>query len=125
MTPSLSTVCTRTKAEPLFEKALEIRQYIPSLEYPETATSLNELATLYQEMGDYAKAESLSKEALEIHQKALRKCLVFLFWLFAAITGNLTKFFESYFSQKISGRPSQMRRFMHQCTSYFFRVTLL
>ena len=38
---------------------------------PDTASSLNNLALLYKDMGDYAKAEPLYKEALEIRQKVL------------------------------------------------------
>jgi tetratricopeptide (TPR) repeat protein len=37
----------------------------------ETAKSLNNLAELYQVMGDYAKAEPLFQQALEIYKKVL------------------------------------------------------
>jgi tetratricopeptide (TPR) repeat protein len=40
-------------------------------EHPLTALILNNLAALYHEMGDYAKAKTLLKEALEIRQKVL------------------------------------------------------
>jgi tetratricopeptide (TPR) repeat protein len=53
------------KAEPLYKEALEIWQKVLGPEHPLTATSLNNLAALYQDMGDYAKAEPLLKEALE------------------------------------------------------------
>ena len=39
--------------------------------HPDYATSLNDLAVLYQEMGDYARAEPLFRQALEIREKAL------------------------------------------------------
>jgi hypothetical protein len=39
--------------------------------FPLTATNLNDLAALYLEKGDYAKAEPLLKEVLEIRQKVL------------------------------------------------------
>jgi tetratricopeptide (TPR) repeat protein len=40
-------------------------------EHPETAKILNNLAQLYESMGEYAKAEPLYKEALEIRQNVL------------------------------------------------------
>ena len=39
--------------------------------HPDYATSLNNLAGLYQAMGDYAKAEPLFRQALEINKRAL------------------------------------------------------
>ena len=39
--------------------------------HPDYAASLNNLAMLYQAMGDYAKAEPLFRQALEIRKKAL------------------------------------------------------
>ena len=59
------------KAEPLYRKALRIRQKVFGPEHPDTATSLNNLAALYNDMGDYATAESLYREAVEIRQKVL------------------------------------------------------
>jgi tetratricopeptide (TPR) repeat protein len=41
-------------------------------EHPVTGTSLNNLAALYREMGQYTEAEPLYKEALEIRQKSAR-----------------------------------------------------
>ena len=58
------------KAEPLYE-ALRIFQKVLGPEHPDTATSLNNLAELYQDMGEYAKAEPLLQEALRIRQKVL------------------------------------------------------
>jgi tetratricopeptide (TPR) repeat protein len=40
-------------------------------EHPDTAQSLNNLARLYTIVGEYAKAEALYKEALDICQKVL------------------------------------------------------
>jgi tetratricopeptide (TPR) repeat protein len=39
--------------------------------HPDTATSLNNLAYLYQAKGDYDSAEPLYKRALEIAEKVL------------------------------------------------------
>ena len=61
------------KAEPLYQQALRIRQKVLGPEHPDTATSLNDLAVLYQDMGEYAKAEPLLQEALRIRQKVLGK----------------------------------------------------
>jgi tetratricopeptide (TPR) repeat protein len=59
------------KADPLYQEALRIRQKVLGPEHPYTATSLNNLATLYWVMGEYAKAEPLLQEALRIRQKVL------------------------------------------------------
>ena len=59
------------KAEPLYQEALRIRQKVLGPEHPDTAGSLNNLASLYQHMGEYAKAEPLYQEALRIRQKVL------------------------------------------------------
>ena len=39
--------------------------------HPDYATSLNNLAVLYQARGDYAKAEPLHRQALEIRKRVL------------------------------------------------------
>jgi tetratricopeptide (TPR) repeat protein len=59
------------KAEPLDQEALRIYQKVLGPEHPNTATSLSDLAVLYQAMGEYAKAEPLLQEALRIRQKVL------------------------------------------------------
>ena len=50
---------------------LEICEKVSGPEHPDTATSLNNLATLYESMVDYAKAEPLYQRALAIREKAL------------------------------------------------------
>ncbi|KAF0247355.1 MAG: peptidase-like protein, partial [bacterium] len=52
-------------------EALEIRRKALGDNDSDTATSINNLATLYYNKGDYTKAESLYIEALEIRRKAL------------------------------------------------------
>ena len=59
------------KAEPLYKRALAIREKALGPDHPDTAQSLNNLALLYDSMGDYAKAEPLYKRALAIREKAL------------------------------------------------------
>jgi tetratricopeptide (TPR) repeat protein len=53
------------------KEALRIYQKVLGKEHPDTATSLNNLAELYLEMGEYAKAEPLLREATRILQKIL------------------------------------------------------
>ena len=59
------------EAIPLAEKLVVLTKRAKGGEHPDTATSLNNLAMLYQAMGDYVKAKLLFKEALEIRQNVL------------------------------------------------------
>ena len=59
------------EAEPLSHRALAITERAPGLEHPTVATSLNNLAALYDEQGKYAQAEPLYQRALAIWEKAL------------------------------------------------------
>ena len=59
------------KAEPLYQRALAIREKSLGPEHPDVAVSFNNLAILYSGLGDYAKAESLHQRALAIHEKSL------------------------------------------------------
>ena len=63
------------KAEPLYKRALEIREKVLGPEHLDTAASLNNLAVLYHDKGAYDKAEPLYKQALEIHEKVLGRDL--------------------------------------------------
>src|SRR3954451_11488684 len=47
------------KAEPLFQRALAIYEQALGPEHPHVATSLNNLAALYDSQGQYAQAEPL------------------------------------------------------------------
>ncbi len=58
-------------AEPLFKQALTIRKEVLGLHHPDTATSLNNLAYLYQAQGKLAEAEPLYKQTLEILKQVL------------------------------------------------------
>ena len=57
------SLCTNVPS-PIHEKVL-------GGEHPDVATSLNTLASLYQEQGRYAEAEPLNKRALAIREKVL------------------------------------------------------
>jgi tetratricopeptide (TPR) repeat protein len=50
-----------------------IQERILGEEHPDTATSLNNLATLYQDQGKYAEAEPLLVRALAICERVLGK----------------------------------------------------
>ncbi len=53
------------------KKALEVAEKNVGPDHPDVATSLNNLAALYDTLGEYAQAESLHKRALSIREKAL------------------------------------------------------
>ena len=59
------------QAEPLYQRALTIREQALGADHPDTATSLNNLATLYQYQGKYEQAEPLLQRALTIREKVL------------------------------------------------------
>ena len=53
------------------KKALKVAEEIVGPDHPSVATSLNNLALLYDTQGEYAAAEPLYKGALSIAEKAL------------------------------------------------------
>jgi len=57
------------EAEPLYRRALAIREKVLGPEHPDAAMSLNNLAGLYRIQGQYAQAESLYTRALAIAEK--------------------------------------------------------
>ncbi|RUP51353.1 Tetratricopeptide repeat-domain-containing protein [Jimgerdemannia flammicorona] len=59
------------KAEPLYERALIIREKVLGSEHPDTAQYLNNLAIFYRGQGDYDKARLLCERALSIREKVL------------------------------------------------------
>lgn len=59
------------EAERLLIQALSIREQLLGPDHPDTATSLNNLARLYQMRGRYEQAESLYVRALEIREEKL------------------------------------------------------
>ena len=59
------------EAEPLFQRALAIREKALGPEHPDVATSLNNLAELYRTQGRYEEAEPLLQRALAIAEKTL------------------------------------------------------
>src|SRR6266567_3020464 len=58
------------EAEPLFERALAIREKALGRDHPYIALSLNNLAELYGAQGRYTEAEPLHQRALAIREKA-------------------------------------------------------
>ncbi len=59
------------QAEPLYRRALAIREKVLGPEHPAVATSLNNLAGLYYAQGKYTQAEPLFQRALAIREKTL------------------------------------------------------
>jgi tetratricopeptide (TPR) repeat protein len=57
-------------AEPLFRRALAIREKSLGLAHPDVATSLNNLAELYNTQGRYADAGPLYRRTLVIREEA-------------------------------------------------------
>jgi tetratricopeptide (TPR) repeat protein len=60
-----------TEAEPLYRRALEIREKTLGPNHSDTATSLNNLAVLFRSQRRYEEAEPLYRRALAIDEKAL------------------------------------------------------
>jgi tetratricopeptide (TPR) repeat protein len=60
-----------TEAEPLYVRALAIRERQLGAEHPYTAHSLNNLAMLYYNQGKYAEAELLYMRALQTYEQHL------------------------------------------------------
>ena len=61
------------KAEPLYLKALSIREKKSGPEHPDTAIVMNNLALLYQDKGLYEKAEKMLLKVLDIDEKTYGK----------------------------------------------------
>ena len=59
------------EAEPFLQQALSISARQLGAEHPDTATSLNNLAGLYQSQGKYSEAEPLYVRALQIRERQL------------------------------------------------------
>jgi len=60
-----------TRAEPLLQRTLAIREQVLGPEHPDVARVLNNLAALYVSRGDYARAEFLFQRALAIQERVL------------------------------------------------------
>jgi tetratricopeptide (TPR) repeat protein len=58
------------EATSVAQEALRVAEATFGPEHPDVATSLNNLAMLYQDQGKYAEAESLYQRALRIWEKA-------------------------------------------------------
>jgi tetratricopeptide (TPR) repeat protein len=57
------------EAEPLYQRALQIREQQVGAQHPDTAQSLNNLAALYWNQGKYEQAEPLYQRALQIREQ--------------------------------------------------------
>ena len=54
-------------------QALELRKRLLGDEHPDVATSLNNLALLYDSQGRYSEADPLLVQALELRKRLLRE----------------------------------------------------
>src|SRR5207245_11369421 len=59
------------QAEPLFKKALEIREQVLGAKDADTASTLHDLAWLYLDQGRYKEAEPLYQRAFNIRKQVL------------------------------------------------------
>ncbi len=59
------------QAQPLYEKALEIRRRLLTDHHPDTAESYNNVAMNLNSQGKYAQAQPLYEKALEIYRRVL------------------------------------------------------
>ena len=57
-------------AEPLFKRALAVREKSLGRGHPDLGQSLNNLATHYEKLGRHGNSEPLFKRALAIYEKA-------------------------------------------------------
>ena len=57
-------------AQPLYERALRIREETLGPDHPDVAMTLNHLADLHRHLGDEAKAEELHGRANAIREEA-------------------------------------------------------
>ncbi|MCD4785845.1 MAG: CHAT domain-containing protein [Candidatus Eremiobacteraeota bacterium] len=60
-------------AEPLYKRALIIREKVLGKEHPHTAEVLDNLAKFYVSRGQHSKAENFYRKALHIREKVLRR----------------------------------------------------
>ena len=65
------------KAEPLYQRALKIREKALGPDHPKTAQSLNDLALLYAGMGNPKEASHLAVQARRVQEKNLSDILSF------------------------------------------------
>jgi tetratricopeptide (TPR) repeat protein len=59
------------EAEPLYRRALALREQALGPTHPDVATSLNSLGLLYHDQGRYAEAEPLYQRAIALREQAL------------------------------------------------------
>ena len=67
----MNRVRKRSVQSPLFRRSLEIYEINRGKDHPDVAGSLNNLAGLFESMGQYAKSERFYRRSLEIREKRL------------------------------------------------------
>jgi tetratricopeptide (TPR) repeat protein len=63
-----------TEAEPLYKRAIAVREKALGPDHPDVGTALGGLAALYYSQGRYAKAEPLYKRALAMFPSSPLRC---------------------------------------------------
>lgn len=61
----------RAEAEPLYRRALALKEKLLGSGHPDVAMTLNNLAVLYKAQGKYAEAEAMYDRALAIFEQSL------------------------------------------------------
>jgi tetratricopeptide (TPR) repeat protein len=103
--------CPFAEAEPLYRRALDIREKALGRDHPDVAVSLNNLAELYQSQGRYAEVEPLLQRSLVIREKALSRD-------HPDVASALNNLAELYRNQGRYRRSSMSRRSANTFLSY-------
>lgn len=69
--PYLQARARYTEAEPLYQRALHIREQVLGYKHPDVASALNNLALLYYQQGKYVEVEPLFQRTLHIREQQL------------------------------------------------------
>ena len=75
---ALGAAAENAKAEPLLRRALAIRERALGPEHPDTGSSLNSLAVLLRDKGDYAGVEPLLRRARRLRRRCLGRSIPLL-----------------------------------------------
>src|SRR5260370_30474585 len=60
------------RAQPLLQRAVDIRRHVLGSENPDTLRSMNDLARTLDHEGHYAEAETLIRQTLDVERRVLR-----------------------------------------------------
>ena len=107
---NLQALGNHAAAQPLYEKALEIRRRLLSDDHPDIAQSYNNVAGNLDDQGKHAQAQPIFEEALEILRRLLTDNHIFTAIIYNNLAGNL-KFQGKYAqAQPIYEKSLEIRR---------------